>query len=426
ARPRAARARHRGQRGHRPRPLAPGALAARAHRGARRRHRARRVGGRRGRARAGGQGSRRHRGGRGGGDDAVRARRAAHAGRAPRRLRALSRVRRGQALSRQRLAAPARRRRRHGRRSHRRCVRPGAPPARPARRMAVTSGVRLVAIGPPLALVDDDAAAVVTALAAGGVSVESRTLVDEDEAALERALTPATTLTVILAGPGGSTGDVVRRVLARATGTRLALNDRMLAALEAQHRRRDRPLPRRDERLALLPQGAVVWTDGEPAWALESDAAAWVVLPRGGLGSATTDSLVDFARARLGRAGAVATRTLRTAGVALGDVETRLAPWLGPGEGGEVAVTASPTDGEVWVRLRARGATPEAAAEALAAAERDVTHALGADCYGRDGELLEQAVGRHLVARGLTVAVAESCTGGLVGHRLTGIAGSSA
>jgi len=55
-----------------------------------------------------------------------------------------------------------------------------------------------------------------------------------------------------------------------------------------------------------------------------------------------------------------------------------------------------------------------------------VTQALGADCYGRDGESLEQVVGRHLVARGLTLAVAESCTGGLVGHRLTGIAGSSA
>ena len=74
----------------------------------------------------------------------------------------------------------------------------------------MTPAVRLVAIGPPLALVDDDAAAVATALAAGGIGVESRTLVDEDEPALERALTPATTLTVILAGPGGSTGDVVR------------------------------------------------------------------------------------------------------------------------------------------------------------------------------------------------------------------------
>jgi len=293
--------------------------------------------------------------------------------------------------------------------------------------MAVSPGVRLVAIGPPLALVDDDAAAVATALAAGGVAVESRTLVDEDEAALERALAPATTLTVLLTGPGGSTGDVVRRVLARATGTRLVLNERMLAALEAQHRRRDRPLPRRDERLALLPQRAVVWTDGEPAWAVETDAAAWVVLPRGGLGTATTDSLIDFARAWLGRGGAVAARTLRTAGVALNDVETRLAAWLGPGEaGGDVVVTAAPTDGEVWVRLRARGATPEAAAETLAKAERDVTHALGADCYGRDGDSLEQVVGRQLVARGLTLAVAESCTGGLVGHRLTGIPGSSA
>jgi nicotinamide-nucleotide amidase len=292
--------------------------------------------------------------------------------------------------------------------------------------MAVTSGVRLVAIGPPLAVVDDDAAAVATALAAGGVAVESRTLVDEDEAAFERALTPATTLTVILAGPGGSTGDVVRRVLSRATGTRLVLNDKMLAALEAQHRKRDRPLPRRDERLALLPQGSVVWTDGEPAWALETDAAAWVVLPRGGLGAATSDSLIDFARARLGRGGGFAVRTLRTAGVALAEVETRLAPWLGAGESGDVVVTTAPTDGEVWVRLRARAATPAAAADALAAAERDVARALGADCYGHDDESLEQAVGRQLVARGLMLAVAESCTGGLVGHRLTGIAGSSA
>jgi nicotinamide-nucleotide amidase len=294
--------------------------------------------------------------------------------------------------------------------------------------MAVTPGTRLVAIGPPLAVTDDDATAVVTALAAGGVGVESRTLVDEDEAALERTLTPATALTVILAGPGGSTGDVVRRVLARATGTRLVLNERMLTALEAQHRRRDRPLPRRDERLALLPQGAVVWTDGEPAWALESAAGAWVVLPRGGLTSATTDSLIDFARARLSRGGAAyVVRTLRTAGVALADVETRLAPWLGPGDaGGDVVVTTLPTDGEVWVRLRARGTTPDTAAETLAAAERDIAHALGGDCYGRDGESLEQVVGRQLVARGLTLAVAESCTGGLVGHRLTGIAGSSA
>ena len=295
--------------------------------------------------------------------------------------------------------------------------------------MALTPGVRLVAIGSPLVAVDDDTTAVAAALADGGVALESRTVVDEDEAALERVLTPPAPLTVVVAGPGGSTGDVARRVLARVTGTRLVLNERMLGALEEPHRRRDRPLPRRDERLALLPQGATVWAraDGEPAWTLETDAAAWVVLPRGGLGADIAARLLDMARQRLGRGSALAVRTLRTAGVALADLEERLAPWLGPGESGsEVAVTLAPSEGEAWVRLRARGATAEAAAAALTSLDQRIAEALGDDCYGRDGDSLEQAVGRRLTARGLTLAVAESCTGGLVGHRLTTVPGSSA
>jgi len=51
--------------------------------------------------------------------------------------------------------------------------------------------------------------------------------------------------------------------------------------------------------------------------------------------------------------------------------------------------------------------------------------ALGDDCYGRAGETLEQVVGRMLHERKLTVAVAESCTGGLLGHRLTSVPESS-
>jgi nicotinamide-nucleotide amidase len=80
----------------------------------------------------------------------------------------------------------------------------------------------------------------------------------------------------------------------------------------------------------------------------------------------------------------------------------------------------------VWVRLRARGAGPDEAAAALAGVEPRIAQALGEDVYGRDAESLEQVVGRLLLARGLTLSVAESCTGGLVGHRLTSVAGSSA
>jgi nicotinamide-nucleotide amidase len=291
--------------------------------------------------------------------------------------------------------------------------------------MALSPGVRLVVLGTPTAPVDDDAATVTSALTAAGVGLESRTVVDEDETALERSLTPAAPLTIIVTGPT----DVARRVLARAIGTRLVLNEKMLAALEDVHRRRDRPLPRRDERLALLPQGATVWAtpDGEPGWSLDTESAAWVVLPRGGLTAATTALLTDFARAHAGRGAAVAMRTLRTAGVSLAEVEERLGAWLGPGESGsDMAVSVVTVDGEVSVRIRARGVSPEAAAQSLAPLEDRIAEALGEDCYGRDGDTLEQVVGRRLLARGFTLALAESCTGGLVGHRITNIPGSSA
>lgn len=281
------------------------------------------------------------------------------------------------------------------------------------------------------ALADPEVAAVAAALTEAGVAVVSRTAIDDDEGALERALAPDDGLTVVLAGGGGNAGDIVRRVLARAAGRHLVLSERFLAALEERYRRLDRPVPRRAERLALLPQGAVVWPadEGEPGWALEAGARAFAVLVRdGGLQSLVHQHLVPFARARFAGRGVVLVRTLRTAGVTPAEVEERLADWLGAGESktGDVGVSVLPADGEVWVRLRARGTTPADAIRALARVESPIAAALGEDCYGRDAESLEVVVGRLLLERRLTLAVAESCTGGLLGHRLTNVAGSSA
>ncbi len=291
--------------------------------------------------------------------------------------------------------------------------------------MVATGGVRLVGVAADAASGGDPTAPAQAALVAAGVPVDGRVLVDDDEPVLERALGSDAALTVVVAGPGGSAGETVRRVLARLSGTRLVLNDRMLSALEASYRRHDQPLPRRAERQALLPQGASPWPadEGEPAWSVETPRGAFAVVPRGTPSAALAAQLIEFARARIGARGVV-TRTLRTAGVSLGDVEERLAEWLG--REGDVSVSTVPADGEVWVRLRARGATVDAATAALQAVDSRVAAALGDDCYGRDGETLEQVVGRALRGRGLSVATAESCTGGLVGHRLTNVAGSSA
>jgi competence/damage-inducible protein CinA-like protein len=273
---------------------------------------------------------------------------------------------------------------------------------------------------------------VAVSLVAAGLPLAARECVDEDEQTVEVALRhalEACALVVVLAGAGGAAGELVRRALARLTGTRLVLNERLLLALDQAFQKRDRPLPRRAERLALVPQGALPWivASGEPGWLLETATAAVAVLPpagAGALGELLDRYLLPYARERFGGKEAVLLRTLRAVGVGAGEIEERLAPFL-PREG-EASVTCLPVDDEVWVRVRARAATAALARETLGRAETEIAARLGLDCYGRDTDTLEQVVGALLLERGLSLSVAESCTGGLLGHRLTNVPGSSA
>jgi nicotinamide-nucleotide amidase len=277
---------------------------------------------------------------------------------------------------------------------------------------------------------EDPAGRLVTrALLGEGMPVASRQVVDEDEAALDLALgrmLDARGLVVILAPPGGSAGEIVRRVLARLVGTRLVLNDKLLALVEKEFARRGQAMPHRLDRLGLLPQGAELWPapSGEPGWMLEAREAVIVVLP---LESAHLPALIEerlkpLARRPIG-AEASMLRTLLTAGLAAADAEERLGPWLG--KGGPVSVSSVLVEGDVRVRLLARAGARQAALGDLSRVESAVRAALGDDCYGSDEDTLEGVVGRLLVERALTVSVAESCTGGLLGHRLTSIPGSS-
>ena len=264
------------------------------------------------------------------------------------------------------------------------------------------------------------------ALAALGVLVVSRQVVDASEAALEPALRgvlEARGLVVVLAKPGGSEGELVPRVVGRLTGARLVLNERRLASIEAFFTRRGQAMPRRLDRLALLPRGAELLGDDAQGWSLAGKHGALLVLP---LDAPDLTRLVTESSRTLpavpGGDGQVL-RVLLVTGLSAAEVEERLGSWLG--KEGDVSVSCAPVEADVHVRLLGRGATRALASAALQPVEAEVRAALGVDCYGQDEDLLETVVGRLLLARGFTVSVAESCTGGLLGNRLTNIAGSS-
>jgi nicotinamide-nucleotide amidase len=132
--------------------------------------------------------------------------------------------------------------------------------------------------------------------------------------------------------------------------------------------------------------------------------------------------LPDLA-ARAGEGRAIVSRTLRTAGIGESLLAERLTPLWESVSNVTMAYLASPD--EVRVRLTAVGASREGALAEIAPIEAAIRAELGDAVYGLDDETLEAAVGRLLRSSERTLACAESLTGGLVGGRVTAVAGSS-
>lgn len=286
----------------------------------------------------------------------------------------------------------------------------------------VTATADPVGTGAPAAL------AVGRLLEREGCPVRAHRVVPSEEDPVGLALRQAVEGGGLVVAVGeGDGAPAVRQALGRLLGSRLVLSDRALEALAAVHAARGRAMPRRAEQLALVPQGATVLVapeHGEPGLLAELGAAVLAVLP--GLPRDALALVRAHLLPRVIQAAAppvVVARTLRLVGLDLATAEARLPSALRGAEG--VSGHVLDTGEDLWVRLRARGASASAAAAALHALEPALRAAFGPAWYGVDDESLELAVGRLLRARGWTVALAESCTGGLVGHRLTQVPGSS-
>ena len=298
--------------------------------------------------------------------------------------------------------------------------------------------IELVTIGDELLLgftIDTNAAHLARELAATGVRIVRRATVGDDAEAIVSTVRDAlhrTGAVITTGGLGPTADDRSKEAMAELFGQQLVLNADILSRLQARWRARfGRELPVSNHQQAMLPERATILENrhgSAPGVWLEDDQGRWVaMLPgvpremRGMLADTLLPRIVD----RAGPSGGVVrSRTLRTTSIA----ESALADRLGELARGVDGMTLAFLPGVegVDLRLTSVGLSDDATTARLEVATGQLRAIVDDYIYGEGSDDLAAVVIGQLIGRGQTIAVAESCTGGLLGGRLTAVPGSSA
>lgn len=236
-------------------------------------------------------------------------------------------------------------------------------------------------------------------------------------------------LLILTGGLGPTHDDLTREAIASFLGVQLEHNEEVLSYIQSLFNKLGRKMPERNAVQAQVPQGCEVLHNPvgtAPGLWYEGDGFKLCALP--GVPHEMKELMRLYVFPRIvedERIKPMAQRTLLTVGIGESTLQERLGDagdWLGPDQ----KLAYLPQIGGVRLRLMAFSETWEDAQEQLEQMEALVRKRINRFIYGVDEELLEQCIGRLLKDAGLTLAVAESCTGGQIGHRITNISGSSA
>jgi nicotinamide-nucleotide amidase len=296
--------------------------------------------------------------------------------------------------------------------------------------------LELFSVGTELLLgeiLDTNAAYLADKLSELGINVFYKTTVGDNIARLAAALTIALQRadTVLATGGLGPTqDDITAAAIADVTGLPLEEDPASADHIRDVVRRRGHKWLDSLLKQARLPRGAIAVPNPvgtAPGFILRTGGKAIIALPGPPSEMKPMFEGVVYpylAEQVAGQGGGVlVSRVLRFTGIGESQIEAELRDLISAQTNPTIAPLAKAT--EVHIRITARASDRAAATRAIAPIEAEIRNRLGDHIYGADADTLESLVGALLRQAGNTLAVAESCTGGLLGHRLTNIPGSS-
>lgn len=268
-----------------------------------------------------------------------------------------------------------------------------------------------------------------------GLDVIGKSVVSDTPGLLEAALRLAMAradVVITTGGLGPTDDDLTRDGIAAVTGLPMEEDAEVLRAIEERFARRGRVMAAINRRQAQVPRGATPLDNPNgtaPGLWLPHEGTILVALP----GPPREMKPMWTAQVLPRLSDRVGTQRLRRRVICMtgrgeSDIDAVAAPIYGAWKNLTPAITTSilAHPGQVELHLVAQGDDVARLDGALEAAVQEIVTALGAIVFSTDGEALEVVVGRALARAGATIAVAESCTGGLLSGRLTDVPGSSA
>lgn len=289
----------------------------------------------------------------------------------------------------------------------------------------------IIAVGTELLLgeiVNTDAPMIAQGLAELGIGVYFQTVCGDNPDRLKSVLEVAkqrADLIITTGGLGPTADDLTKETIAAAFGKGLVRDEESMARLREHFK--GRTMTKNNEKQADVPEGCTVFQNDwgtAPACAFEGEGCLVIMLPGPPRECMPLfrEKVMPFLEKR--RGGALCSRYVKVFGMGESEMASRLSRQMDTWENPTAAPYAK--EGECLVRITAMGKDKEEAFAMTEPAVREVRQVLGDVAYGVDVNSLEQVVVQEMTARGLTLATAESCTGGLMGKRITDVPGASA